>query len=567
MVRTGRARKVAYVRYLVPVVDGAPSWPESRIEELGTVTAPAGELVLIDFGCLRLWSGESEPTLDPDVVGDEVAATANSAVDLEILGDSPVAAGRATLLAAVAGRYVFDIPASRVDEMRDLVASRARQDGFSVRVEPIARMPHRTRVARLLDDSPDGAEVLYGGPLAVAVRGLPADRPLPVRGVRMPEDGSERTRWHSIWVEADERVPARTEEIGYVLVDEARLAFAAPDALTAWRTDSPADGLVDLAFWGRDAPTLVERTGAGTLDDGTHGWTDLPVQEAVDRASGLYRAKKSEGLRFALDVRPHDDHYRLLSLARTAPTESASVEIGGSVVCGFFTSWGDGAFPVRRDLADDGTLCRLRVEVGAPEIVERQRKLDDRWFGELSLAALVTARVARGDAQVRWMYRQEPANPGDSGWRVFAGDETDSEANDPENVVIVPLRDLTAADADLESLLRTPAPCAFERQHDGGFTAVEYQPPQDLRGAYRCDAGTPAAWRQPSAPPVRRRHAPSRCARYSATRNRDDHSIWTGTRCPMRWPCRRSADPAHRKCRTGSRPSPGRRRRRTTPPC
>jgi len=356
----------SYARYLVPVIDEAPSWPESRIEELGTVTAPGGELVLVDFGCLRLWSGESEPTLDPGVVGEEVAATANSAVDLEILGDSPVAAGRATLLAAVAGRYVFDIPASRVDEMRDLVASRARQNGFSVRVEPIARMPHRTRVARLLDDSPDGAEVLFGGPWAVAVRGLPTGRPLRVRGVRMPEDGPERTRWHSIWVEADERLPARTEEIGYVLVDEARLAFAAPDALTAWRTDHPADGLVDLAFWGRDAPILIERTGAGSLNDGTHGWTDLTVQNAVDRASGLYRAKESEGLRFALDLRPHDDHYRLLSLARTASTESASVEIGGSVVCGFFTSWGDGAFPVRRDLADDGTLCRLRVEVGAP---------------------------------------------------------------------------------------------------------------------------------------------------------------------------------------------------------
>jgi hypothetical protein len=482
--------EVAYARYGVAVKDEVPSWPQARIEELGTVTAPAGELVLIDFGCLRLWSGESKPALDPDKVGNEVAATANSAVDLEILGDSPVAAGRATHLAAVRGRYAFDIPASRVDEMRDLIASRAGQNGFSVQVKPIPRMPHRTRVARLLDDSPDGAEILYGGPWAVAVRGLPADRPLKVRGVRMAEDGPDRTRWHSIWVEADERPPARTEEIGYVLVDEARLAFAAPDALTAWRTDDPADGLVDLAFWGRDAAVLIEQTGAGTLDDGTYGWTDLPAQDAADRAADLYRAKESEDLRFALDLRPHDDHYRLLSLARTAPTESASVEIGGSVVCGFFTSWGDGAFPVRRDLADDGTLCRLRVEVGAQEIVERQRKFDDRWFGELALEAFVAARVARGDAQAGWIYREAPDNPRDSGWRVFAGDETDSEANDPKNIVIVALRDLADADADLEPLFKTPAPCAFERQPDGGFIPVEFQPSQDLPEAVRPGKGT-----------------------------------------------------------------------------
>jgi len=111
--------------------------------------------------------------------------------------------------------------------------------------------------------------------------------------------------------------------------------------------------------------------------------------------------------------------------ARSAATESASVEIGGSVVCGFFTSWGDGAFPVRRDLATDGTLCRLRVEVGAPEIVERQQAMEDRWFGELSR-----------------------------------------------------LRDLVDTDAALESLLRTSPPSAFERGPDGVFVPAEPPPPR-----------------------------------------------------------------------------------------
>ena len=109
-----------------PVV-GVPFWPESQIEELGIVTAPAGELVLIDFGLLRLWSGESVPVLDPGYVGEDVAATANSAVDMEILGDSPAEAGAAADLAAVGGRFVFDIPAASVDEIRDLVVSRAQR--------------------------------------------------------------------------------------------------------------------------------------------------------------------------------------------------------------------------------------------------------------------------------------------------------------------------------------------------------------------------------------------------------------------------------------------------------
>jgi hypothetical protein len=417
--------------------------------------------------------------LDPDAVGDQVAAIANSAVDLEILGDDPVAAGRAANLAAAAGPYVFDIPADHVQEIRDLVVSRARQHGFAVRVEPIPRMPHRTRVARLLDGSPDGAEVQYGGPLAVAVRGLPASRPLRVRGVRMPEDSQYRERWHSVWVEADEQPPVRIQDVGHVLVDEARLAFADPDALTAWRTDEPVDGLADVAFWGRDKHAMVERTGAAALDDDTYGWTDLPVRDAAQRVRDLYRARKSEGLRFAVDFRPHDDHHRLLSLARAAPTESASVAIGGYVVCGFFTSWGDGAFPVRRDLAADGTLCRLRVELGAPEIIERQREMEDRWFGELSRLALASTRVAHDGAAVRWMYRETPSNPNDSGWRIFAGDETGHELDDPENVATMPLRDLVDTEGALESLLRTPAPAAFERGPDGRFVPVEPPPPRD----------------------------------------------------------------------------------------
>src|SRR5262249_58908651 len=130
------------------------------------------------------------------------------------------------------------------DEMRAVVVARARDHGFAIQVRPVARMPHRTRVARLLDDRPDGTEVLFGGPGAVAVRGLPAGGPLRVRGTRMPEDSLDRERWHSVWVEVDEQPPARTEDIGYVFVDEARLAFAAPDALTAWRLHDDYDRLL-----------------------------------------------------------------------------------------------------------------------------------------------------------------------------------------------------------------------------------------------------------------------------------------------------------------------------------
>ena len=229
------------------------SWLPAQVEDLGTVTTAMGDLVLIEFGILHLWSGQDQPILDPDDVGERVAAVAN--VGLEIVGEVPAAAGRALDLVAAAGRCVFDVPADQVDQMRDHVVSRTREFGFSVDVRAIERMPHRTRVTRLLDDSPDGVEGRYGGPWAVAARGLPVDRPLPVRGVRLPDEGPDRGRWQVIWVEGDARLPTRTEDIGHVLVDEAQLAFAHPDALTAWRIGASVDGLCDIAFWGRNAPS------------------------------------------------------------------------------------------------------------------------------------------------------------------------------------------------------------------------------------------------------------------------------------------------------------------------
>jgi len=78
-----------------PAFGVAPSWTPSQVEDLGTVTTTTGDLVLIDFGLLRLWSGESAPRLDPDYVGADTAETANSAVDFVIVGEDPVAAGRA----------------------------------------------------------------------------------------------------------------------------------------------------------------------------------------------------------------------------------------------------------------------------------------------------------------------------------------------------------------------------------------------------------------------------------------------------------------------------------------
>ncbi|GAB1511901.1 DUF2185 domain-containing protein [Actinophytocola sp. KF-1] len=409
-------------------------------ESLGSVSFPSGDLLVIDFGLLRAWCGEPAEGTDFEITGPDAAEVA----------------GRLDL-AMVKGRYAFDFPDG------DPLAKRVDGFGLDASLVRIPKVPHHARVQRLLADAPGGVEVPFPAGWAVAVRGVPADRELPVHGVRMDPDGPDAGRWRSVWVECAEGEPARSVECGYVLVEEARLMFADPAALTGWRNDEPHDGLFDLVFWGRDATAVAERLSAPALDQDTFGWTDLTKAEL---ASHYSRLRAEDEAKFHTDVRPHDDHHRLLSRMRGAPTESGVVEVGGALMTGWYTSWGDGAYPVHRDLAEDGTLLRVRVELGAEEIVRRQRRFERLWFGDLAQLAIVSNRVARDGEPAGWLYREGPDNERDSGWRVFAGDEPEEYVDDVGNCSLVPLRELISADPRVEAVLTTPAPAAFERRDD-----------------------------------------------------------------------------------------------------
>jgi hypothetical protein len=435
------------------------------------VTTRSGDLILLDFGLLPLWSGDKPPVMPPGQLDPERKAKADASQDLEIVGKDARAVADLVNLASVRGRYAFDQPdgGALVEER---VSSIVEREGLKATVKRVDRMPHLERARRLLDEDPDGVEVQFHGPWGVATRGLPSERELRVLGTRMDPAGPDAGKWQSVWVEVTPSPPARSSEIGYVLVDEARLMFADPVALTDWQHDESRDGLADVAFWGRDAQLVAHELGAGTVTGvgEPFGWADLSIAAAQLRCKELVQRKAEPGTAFALDYRPHDDAYRLLVQAWTSPTESGTVDVGGIRTTGFFTSWGDGAFPVFRDLDSSDKVCRIRVELGAPEIVTRQRRFDDLWTGELSKNAIVSATVARDGQRVRFIYR-EPPKRNDSGWRVFTGFESQEYLDEAENAVVMPLRELIARDKDLEPLFRIPGRVAFERDLEDRFVA------------------------------------------------------------------------------------------------
>jgi hypothetical protein len=143
--------------------------------------------------------------------------------------------------------------------------------------------------------------------------------------------------------------------------------FIDADAVNAWKHDEPIDGKADFVFWGRDADEVAREHRVPALADGQYGWEDLPIDEIVRRGEPIEQSKRANGRKMATDFRPHSHHWELMRQVRASPTESGIVHIGDAVACGFMTTWGDGFFPVVRELSAAEEVVAVRVEFGSPE--------------------------------------------------------------------------------------------------------------------------------------------------------------------------------------------------------
>lgn len=74
-----------------------------------------------------------------------------------------------------------------------------------------------------------------------------------------------------------------------------------------------------------------------------------------------------------------------------------------------------------------------------------------------------------------FLYREVPESEEDSGWRVFSGEEDQAYADDPANLGLYAVSTVVAIDPSIAPLLRTPAPCAFERESPASpFCATDF---------------------------------------------------------------------------------------------
>ena len=329
-------------------------------ELLGEGTVPSGILVLVDAGLLGLWDRSAEG----------FPATADFRVDGADADEAGRRFGRTWH-----PRYRYDVPADRAgDAVAEFAAFAADEHLDAALVELPGGVDHRRRIDLALEQGGGRFGILeFFGVRAPVIAGVPTDAHFTVAGVRMREpELADRWRW--VGIQLGEGEHARSETVGEVFVDEARLMLADADALLEWCHEDSLDGLADFVFWGLDAGRAAAAHGAQALEGGELGWLDLPVVEAAQRGLAVEESREREGWAFATDFRPHSHHYEALRQMRASPNGAGTVVVGGAKMCAFLTSWGDGAFPVSVELDGDDRLVRLLIDLGNDETVARLRQ-------------------------------------------------------------------------------------------------------------------------------------------------------------------------------------------------
>jgi hypothetical protein len=329
---------------------------------LGQVTSPSGIVLVVDVGLLGMWSHLDPPLLDDRAVPEGTARIANSCVDYRVTGPDWVAA---TMQFGLTPGWLYDRPPD-FSETFDAAMSDL---GLTASLTPTrARVPHRLRVDHALAGDRRSGTVSFHGLWAPVIAGLPASTTFNVFGTRLGT-GRYPSCWRQIELEVRSTKVATTEAVGEVSVDWARLAFVDVDALGAWQHDEPLDGKADFVFWGRDAAPAAKATSAPALEDGHFGWLDFPIDQVVERGTALEELREARNLKLAADFRPHSHHYLMMTQIRATDTESGTIEVGGAKMCGFMTTWGDGVFPVERDLDADGNLVAVRIVLATQQSV------------------------------------------------------------------------------------------------------------------------------------------------------------------------------------------------------
>lgn len=424
----------------------------SKAVKLGEITVPSGELLILDPGLARFWRHDEEPSSprESDV----------ELFDLRVVGPDALAAGT-EYDRQYDPRYMFDVP--------DVEKAQAHFENFCSQINKNAklekldkRISHLER-ARLAIEIGEGAGVVqYQNLWAVAVSGLPKDRPLPIVATPMPE-GEFEGRWRSIDIVLDDKASvANSLSTMGIMVDHGQFICSDLEAFGEFKMWESLDGLADFVFWGPDAEGVAKKFNAQALESEEFGWIDVAIDEIGKHAQAVQDYVYEHKLRVGSDYRPHCNLEKLNSQVRNSEIETGEIQLKSSTACGFSNRWGDGIFEVIRDFDSEGNLVRIRLDVG-----NERRQSVIRGLMTRSQGAIVTQKIVSGGEPIRFAERLEPANPNDSGWAFCSGNESDEYMENSANFAIVRVQSLVDKDPAIAEILDAPIGSLFRRGPNG----------------------------------------------------------------------------------------------------
>ena len=99
---------------------------------------------------------------------------------------------------------------------------------------------------------------------------------------------------------------------------------------------------------------------------------------------------------------------------------------------------------------------------------------------EATGACVATRNVMEMRGRVRWLVRQQPQAPEDSGWRVFSEFDDDDYVNDPANSQVVDYNSVCAIEPAVIAVYPLPVGSDVEIRHDGGRVRVHDSTGRDI---------------------------------------------------------------------------------------
>ena len=95
-------------------------------------------------------------------------------------------------------------------------------------------------------------------------------------------------------------------------------------------------------------------------------------------------------------------------------------------------------------------------------------------------ACIASDAITVEGQKVGFMYREDPDNEIDSGWRFLSGNESDEFLDDPDNLGLYDVNTIANYDQDIIPLLDAPSGVAYERdQESGEFVEVALEDEDD----------------------------------------------------------------------------------------